>query len=1473
MAIWILMGAIIAVLVLLHLPTIQHAMGTETAKILSHKLGTNVSVGRVDFGLLNRIIIDDVHICDQNNEEMLTASRLSAKIDYLELAKGRIVISSAQLFGLNARLYQEKADEDFNFQFALDSLASRDTTSHTPLDLRINSLIVRHGSVTYDKRYVAVATPSKFSPDHIHVTGLSGHVVLNALQDDSLNLNVKKLSFKEAAGLNVRNMTFRFQANRQQALLSDFLVRLPHSVLALGELKAAYQFAEKQLDKTSFRLHGSIEPSRITPSELSCFSNVLEGINTSVEISSTFNASATSANIADLHLQTSDRGIVLSGKGNIAEEFDAADSTTVLQWTADVQQFSATENSIKMLNDHITPYVTLPQELLRLGNISYIGMLKGGANYAIQGRLTTDAGTIDANLSKTRSVLSGTIDTEEILLQRILDDQQFGVLTAHLELDGKVADNSLLTASDLKLKGNVPRIDYQQYSYRNIDFDGTLRNGIFDGQVAIDDPNVQLNLWGNLAGIEKGSAFPPHAQITADVQHLRPSALHITDRWGDADMTFNLTADLTGRKSSEANGYVNIGQFQMATPNDTLNIDNLHLAADHQDGQHRLSLESTFADIELAGQYDYDTLMESLAAIVGSKLPTLPGLPRRNNTTHNNFTLSANISQSQWLQQLLGIPVRLLSPMQLDAHISDQQHQITLEASLPHFIYNGNQYRDLHLNINTPNDTLRTNATIKRISDSGHQLQLALNADAADNHLAAALQFSNDAEQPLTGQINADARFFKNENGTDAAHVDIHTSDFTIGDTQWKVEPGTIVYSKNDLTIDHLAVESGTQHLTIDGRATTSPNDTLTVDLADIDVAYVLDLLNFHSVDFDGWATGQAHLTTPFSQPEAQAKLIVSDFRFQNGRLGTLDAYARLNNTLRQIDIDAVAREEGYTAFKDKTVTVTGNVSPQRNDIDLHITPMTARGEFLETFCGSFMSQVDLDVTGQLRLHGSLSSINLTGQATADGTLRITPLGTTYRLVHAPIILIPDEITFPGDTIYDSFGHTGLLTGQLHHRSLTRLTYDIGVSAKNLLAFDQPVFGDETFCGTVYATGNCQITGRSGEVVIDANVSPEENSEIRYNAASPDAIASDQFITWHDRSQNATLPDFSSPSHQLLYSQNFGESSSDVRLNLLINANPKATLRVIMDSSTGDNIALQGNGALRATYYNKGAFDLYGNYHVTSGNYRLTLQNVIRKDFQFQSGGTIAFGGDPYNAALNLQALYTLPAVPLSDLSIGRSFTSNNIRVDCIMNITGTPSQPRVDFSLDMPTVSTDAKQMVHTLINTEEEMNQQVIYLLAVGRFLNNGANNQETGDAARQSQTSLAMQSLLSGTLSQQLSQILSGVTRSRSWNLGANISTGDQGFYNAQYEGLLTGHLLNNRLILNGQFGYRDNPNATSSFIGDFDLRYLLRPDGNAAIRVYNQTNDRYFTRNSLNTQGVGLILKRDFTRLSDFFHSNR
>ena len=45
-------------------------------------------------------------------------------------------------------------------------------------------------------------------------------------------------------------------------------------------------------------------------------------------------------------------------------------------------------------------------------------------------------------------------------------------------------------------------------------------------------------------------------------------------------------------------------------------------------------------------------------------------------------------------------------------------------------------------------------------------------------------------------------------------------------------------------------------------------------------------------------------------------------------------------------------------------------------------------------------------------------------------------------------------------------------------------------------------------------------------------------------------------------------------------------------------------------------------------------------------------------------------------------------------------------------------------------------------------------------------------------------------------------------KNWNIGANLSTGEKGWTDVDAEAMLSGRLLNNRLMINGNFGYKEN-----------------------------------------------------------------
>ena len=1457
--VWTFLGLYILLFTLTHIPQFQQFLGSQVAKVLSDKLGTKVSVGRVDFGFFNRIIIDDVLILDQRQDELLKASRLSAKLDLLPLYEGRVSISAAQLFGAHLKLYRDSAAAQTNIQFVLDSLASRDTTTHTPLDLRINSLIMRHSSFSYDQ-HDAEKTEGRLNLQHLNMSDISAHIVLKALKEDSLNLNIKKLSFNEHSGLTVKRLTFHAEASLRQATVKDFLLQLPHSNLQLGDVTAYYQVTDGSLRPGSLTYRGTIEESDITFSDIVCLYPDIQSISNNLSLAVSFSGTDNSIDIHNLTANATDGNISIHASGFVHHWDDRP------AWQVQLDQLTLTPEAIAFAQKK----AGLPDIITHFGKVSMEGEAEGTGNALTANTvLSSDAGTFDLKFDMNQQQhFNGHVESDGIQLRRLFADERFGEAAMDLDFDGQLHKGQ---RPDISAQGTVARFDYNGYQYNNIDLAlDYLAQGI-KGSITIDDPNIRLTADGEMTNNKNRY----DVLLTAQLDNFNPSMLNLTKQWDKAVFGADLTADFTASSLNDATGTIELSHFQMQSENSTYRLQNLNIISGYDDEQrHFLALKSDFATALLKGTFDYATLPQSLANLVGSHLPTLPGLPQMR-PTDNNFTFQLDMFRSDWLQHLFGVPVTLTEPLLLSGFVNDQQETISVMGSCPDFTYDEGRYTNAALHIGTSADTLRCALDVAKHMANGIPMDVSIRSGAADNQLNAALSWDNHNDAlHISGTLNTSSRFVVAADGRQQSIISILPSRIVMQDADWHVAPSEITYAKNDLTVSHFAIEHGQQHINIDGRASTSPDDSLTVDLEDVDVEYVLDLVNFHSVDFGGFASGTASVRSLFDSPQAKAHLKVKEFKFESGLMGVLDVNAAWDNEKKTIDLNGIVND-GPSSM----TLVNGYIDPSSPGyIDLDIQGIGTHIDFVHSYISTFSDRVTGQTDGQLRLYGPLDDINLVGQLVLDAEMDVRQLNTTYTMRRDTINFIPDDIELHRCKAYDRDGHIATVNGYLHHKHLTRMTFDIDIEAENFLAYDFHDFGSETFYGTVYGTGSVAIQGRPGRITFDIDATPCENTVFVYNVSTPDAITNQEFITWEstryeirDTRYENTSADVSSLQGNLEpRTSNLAPRTTDIFLNFIIRCTPEATIRLLMDAKTGDYITLNGSGTIRANYYNKGGMQMFGTYTVSEGTYNITIQELIKKNFTFQNGGTVVFGGAPFDAQLNLQAQHTVNGVSLSDLNVGRSFSSNTVRINCLMNISGVANAPQVEFDLAMPTVSADEQQMIRSVINGQQEMNQQVLYLLGIGRFYPQTGNNATAEGQTQQSQTSLAMQSLLSGTLSSQINSLLKNVVNNNNWNFGANISTGDEGWNNAEYEGLISGRLLNNRLLINGQFGYRDRTTTTTpSFIGDFDVQYLLTPNGSVSIKMYNQTNDRYFTRSSLNTQGLGFILKKDFSSLPDLF----
>ena len=1445
-------------------------MSVFVAEELSDLLNTRVTIGRINIGLLNRIIIDDVLLDDQDEQEMLKVTRLSAKFDIMPFFKGKISISSVQLFGFNINLQKKTPDSPPNFKFVLDAFASNDTVKkNNSLDLRINSILIRRGRMAYHV-LSEEETPGKFNAKHIHLQNIIANISLKALSKDSINLGIKRLSLDEkVSGFSLKKMSLKLVANSRQTSIDNFAIELPETSLKLDTIHLIYD-SLKAFDRFTEQVRFSFRtlPSQITLKDISPFlpalSHFKEPISLDMEVKGTVNQLTCS------HLEITADNRQFRLKGDVALQDLSHPQDAYVFGT--LSELTATTRGVGFLVRNLShDYNGVPPVLERLGNVSFRGEVSGYfTDIVTYGQLHTDLGGVNMDLklssdkSKGLFAYSGAVKTTDYKLGKLLANEQLGEITFNLDVHGRHVTDRLPV---VELKGLIASVDYSRYRYENITLDGEYKQGGFNGKVALDDPNGSIYLNGDV----NVSSRIPTFNFQAIINKLRPHDLNLTSKYPDTEFSLKLRANFTGGSVDEMIGEINVDSLEFMSPEKQYFMNNMNIRASKQNNENQLRLTSEFLTASVEGKFQYHTLPASILNIMRKYVPSLILPPKKPIETHNNFQFDIHIYNTDILSTIFDIPLTVYTHSTLKGYFNDPLQRLRVEGYFPRLQYKNNFIESGMILCENPSDHIRARVRLTNLKKKG-AVNLSLDAQAKDDNISTTLNWGNSAAVTYSGQLAAVAKFLRTEGEKPLlkAMVEVKPTDIILNDTLWQIHPSQVVVDSGKVDVNNFYFSHQDRYVRINGRLSDNPQDSVKVDLKDINMGYVFDIASISDdVNFEGDATGTAYASGVFKKPVMNTRLFIKNFSLNQGRLGDLNIYGEWDNENRGIRLDASIKDISTTPSR-----VTGIIHPLKPEsgLDLNIEANELNLKFLEHYMKSIANDIKGRATGKVHFYGKFKGLNLDGAVMTDASMNFDILNTHFAIKDT-ILLAPSGLTFNNIHISDMEGHSGRMNGYLHFQHFKNLNYRFEIQANNMLVMNTKESTDMPFYGTVYGTGNALLTGNAIQG-LDVNVAmtTNRNSIFTYINGSVASATSNQFIKFVDKTPRRTIQDsiqIISYYEQLQQKRQEAEEEqkTDIRLNILVDATPDATMKIIMDPVAGDYISGKGTGNIRTEFYNKGDVKMFGSYQINQGVYKFSLQEVIRKDFVIKNGSTITFNGAPLDANLDIQASYTVNSASLNDLIPEESSSiiqQPNVKVNCIMNLSGILVRPTIKLGIELPNERDEVQTLVRNYISTEEQMNMQILYLLGIGKFYEDARNN---------NQNSNVMSSVLSSTLSGQLNNALSQVFETNNWNIGTNLSTGDKGWTDMEVEGILSGQLLNNRLLINGNFGYRDNPMANTNFVGDFEAEWLINRSGDIRLKAYNETNDRYYTKTNLTTQGVGIMYKKDFNKWSDLFFWNK
>ncbi len=1437
---------------------VQEKIAAIASQELQDCLGTEVKIGGASFELFNRITLRDVYLADQKNDTLLYASRISAGLDILPLLKNRFAFSTVQLFGFHAHLKKDSANAPFNFQFVIDAFKSKDPNKKpSKIDLHFNSILIRRGHVTYDI-LSEPETPDKFNAKHIDISKLIGTITVKNFTNDSLNVDLRKLSFEEKTGFSLNKLTFKAVANKEKALISNFSIELPNTKLTLDSIFANYDLAN---DSSSFIENANfdvkIQPSKVALKDFSAFVPAFRYFSDQLTISSHIRGSLSNLFMDYLELEY-DEDMHLSANMNVKDALRKGETFL----SGKVERLYISSQKINdIANNFSKDGVQLPPMIYKLGTVNFKGDISGYLDDLVTyGNFSTALGDFSTDLmigyGEDIRTFKGTLKTDSFKLGTLLGKENIlGKVSLRVLLD--VSQRKGATLPDGLVKGTISNIQLKGYDYQNIEMDGHFSVNGFNGKISLDDPNGKINIAGLMDLKQKLPVF----NLNMNVEHLRLGELNLTNKYKYSDLSFNLVTNFQGDHIDNGQGYIHIDDLNFRNNDDTISLKKIALEIKGDNPERILTVRSDVLNGEISGSYNFKTLLQDFQQIAAQYIPTFID-PEKFNAKRmdNNFTGQFIVENTENISKTFEIPFTVLNQATLLADYNGELGKFKVEAYIPRAKFKNTDLASGKFVFDNAGTAMNASAYFKNINvNNGNFMEVNLTASAQNDSVFANVGFNNsDTTKISTGHINASAKFSRDVETGLKTTVYIHPSELRLTGVPFFVNPSQIEINAGKIAVNQFSIENRkNEHIKINGIYSNTKTDTLYLDLLNTKLDYIGLITNNEVLDFGGIATGKFNVIGKGEgMPIATADLLVKDFSYNKAVVGDLKIFSTWNENNQGILLDGNIEQSGH-----KPTKVYGYIFPTKDSLNLSFDANHLNLKLLNPFIKNIMKDFSGWAYGKVNMYGRFKTLSFVGTPYIDDVkFGIEFLNTNFSLSDT-LYMTTTGIRLRNATLYDSQNHKGVVNAVINHQYFKNFTYSVFVRAENMLVFNATQKQNPVFFGPIYGSGSATLRGDLDKINIDVDMKSEPNSKLYLSFFESVSAATHDFITFVDKKN----PEETEAGTKKKISLNTApQSKFEMKMTIRVEATPDASVQLIMDSRTNDYLKGKGRGDMRLEYNSRtDDLALYGTYLIEQGNYNFTWEEFIKKDFTIRSGSTVTFRGDPYAAQLNIYASYSLSAdISSLDENLGKEMNRQNIPVDAIVHISGNIEHPDITSSIELPTASEDVKRKVNSLIYTQDDVTKQLFYLLLFGRF--------NPPDHVTVSNSNSAQLALVVSSLSSQLNSILGQL--SDKFSIGTNIYSGNTGGVQDLEVGLnISTQMFNNRLILKSNLGYRDNIYTQTNFIGDFDAEYKLTKSGDFRLKGYSHYNDNslYYGRSGLTTQGLGVMFTKDFGIFSDLF----
>ena len=541
-------------MLVLSIPAVQTKLGKYATKKVNEEFNTNINIGKVGLQFNGDVELKEIYIEDYKKDTLISIVELNTSIlNFKKLYNGKLTFGDIDIEGLIMNIVTYKDEPETN----LDVFVAK-FDDDEPKKEKSDFLLSSSDLSIYDGTF-RIINENKINPKVLEFTNLDVNTTNFLINGSDVSTRINTLAFNDSRGLRVENLSTDFAYTLQDMTFSKLNIKTSSSNVK-GNLKFTYNREDLQYFTDKVIINATFVDTDVALNELNTFYNEFgktQRAKFDVELSGTLN----NLTATDLKLTTSSRSKIY-GDIVFANLFNTADNN-----------FAMDGNFTNLTSNYGDLKALLPNVL----------------GEAIPSAFDLGEIISDLNLKKINDIdnasYKGNVVFKEFDLGTFLGDDKIKTTSLDLNVDG---NGFKLENINTNLQGDIFELTYNNYTYKNIDVSGTLKNKVYNGILISNDKNFQLDFNGLADVSQKINKF----DFVANVKHANLKVLNFVKNDSLAHFKGVVDMKMTGTTIDDAKGTITFKNTTYINENDSYIFDDFKITSSFQGEERTIDINS-----------------------------------------------------------------------------------------------------------------------------------------------------------------------------------------------------------------------------------------------------------------------------------------------------------------------------------------------------------------------------------------------------------------------------------------------------------------------------------------------------------------------------------------------------------------------------------------------------------------------------------------------------------------------------------------------------------------------------------------------------------------------------------------------------------------------------------------------------------------------------------------------------------------